>query len=149
MGILLPGCKSKAILPPMPDMGIQEEEINSRILLEAPEGWNTLKSGDIIGLTVSVISDDQIAYKEDEIIILLLKEGEWVEIPNQMKYPPGINILSQTNNPFEIGATGVAPILPVVDEKFTLRIVLIGYIYRGGQLTNDRTAAYIDVELSP
>jgi len=135
----------------MPDIGIPKEEINTRLHLTAPQGWNTFKNGDIIGINVDVVSADQIAFQHDYgAKIFMLEDGKWKEVANFMKYPDGYIVLSQSNgDPFKQGDAGVDPILPELNEAITLRIILIGNIYIDGQITDERTAGYIDVEIKP
>lgn len=149
INICLSGCNRQANTL-VPDIGIPEEEMNSRVQLEAPEGWNTFKNGEVIGLNIIVISDDQIAIKSDGAKIFLLQDGVWEEIPNLLKYPAGFNLFSPSkDDPFEQGAIAILPQIPKEVQTVKLRIVLIGNIYRNGQITDDQTAAYIDVELTP
>ena len=74
----------------------------------------------------------------------------WVAVANLMKYPEGYLILPQGNdNPVKFGVVEVVPILPDIHESITLRIILIGKIYRDGEITNEESGAYIDVVLHP
>jgi hypothetical protein len=41
------------------------------------------------------------------------------------------------------------PILDGYGKPISLRIILIGNIYRDGQVTEEQVAAYLDVELKP
>jgi hypothetical protein len=142
--------KTAPPIPQMPDIGIPDNEINSRFKLTAPEGWNTFKTGEVIGLSIAVISDDQIAFKTDGAKIFLLEKETWVEIPNFMNYPQGYDLLSPSkNDPFKQGATVVVPQIPDENGNALVRIILIGNIYRDGQITDELTAGYIDVKLTP
>ena len=83
--------------------------------------------------------------------MFIYEENQWVEIANFMKYPDGYLVLSSLgDNPFsKYGAPAVDPILPDTSKPVTIRIILVGNIYRDGQITDEKTAAYIDVELKP
>jgi len=148
---LLTSCQSLPAMPELPDVGIPAEEINKRIKLIAPQEWNTFKTGEVIGISVEVISEDQIAFQHDyDVLIFALKDREWVEVPNLMNYPEGYVLLSKPNGePFKRGDARVDPILPDLDKNVTVRIIIVGNIYRDGQITEDQTAAYIDLELKP
>jgi hypothetical protein len=143
------GCTKQTSIPQMSNIDIPEGEINKHIVLEAPEGWNTFQIGDVIRLTVSVILDDQIAYNDNDVIILFLEDERWVEIPNFITNSPGYTLLTASDSPFDKGAIAVYPVLENIDEDMiTLRIILFGYVYRDGEVTTEKTAAYIDVNLS-
>jgi hypothetical protein len=135
----------------VPDIGLPDSEMNTRIRLQAPDGWNTLKIGDVVGIDVEVISDDQIAFSHDYgAKIFIYEDQEWREIPNLMKYPDGYLLLTDARGDvFKKGVASVAPVLPKTDKAVLMRIILIGNIYRNGQITTEQTAAYIDLELKP
>jgi hypothetical protein len=145
------GCTKHPSLPDMPDIGISQGEINTRVLLAAPAGLNTYKIGEIVSLTVEVVSDDRILFPHDYgAKIFVLEDNQWVEVPNLMEYPDGHITLSPTSgDPLRKGTAGVVPLFPDSNNKQTIRIILIGNIYSNGQLTDDQTAAYIDLEMNP
>jgi hypothetical protein len=154
MGLLLifsAACKDQSLPAEGPDIGIPAEEMNTKVQLSVPDGWNTFKIGDIVGIAVKVSSNDQVAFAQDYgARMFLYRNEEWVEIPNIMHYPEGHIILSPAgNDPFKEGEAGVDPILPDEKQPATIRIYLVGHIYRDGQITPEVTASYIDVELEP
>lgn len=146
-------CSNKSTYPEteMPDIGVPEREINTRLRLSAPDGWNTFLIGDAVSLAVEVITNDQIAFPYDYGAKMYVnEENQWEEIGNFMKYPNGFLVLSSANgSKIKIGDAGVDPVLPETNKAVTLKVVLIGYFYRDGQITNDKTAAYIDIQLKP
>lgn len=148
---LLVGCRQVSTEPQMPDVGIPEDEINSRFLIKAPSGWNTFKAGKVIVMDVEVTSNDQIEFDEaNGIRIFMLERNDWIEIQNLMNYPGGSILLSPAKgDPFKNGTVAVVPLLEKSNDKVKLRIVLIGTIYKDGQKTNELTAAYIDILLNP
>jgi hypothetical protein len=149
--ILMVGCRQVSTEPQMPELGIPEDEINSRFLIKAPAGWNTFKVGKVIVLDVEVTSNDQVEFDyANGIRIFALEGNEWIEIQNLMNYPEGSILLSPAKgDPFKTGGVGVVPLLEKSNDKVTLRIVLIGTIYKDGQKTNELTAAYVDILLHP
>jgi hypothetical protein len=98
-----------------------------------------------------VISKNQVIFLHDYgARMFLYQNQEWVEIPNFMHYPEGSIILSPAgNDPFKLGDASIHPILPDENQPATIRIYLVGHIYKDGQITPEATAAYIDVELKP
>jgi hypothetical protein len=148
---LISGCNRQTALPPTPNLGIPEDEFNKRIQLMAPKGWNTYKIKDSVAINVDVVSNDQIAFQNNFGAVIFELEGqEWTEIPNLMKYPEGYEVLGPSKgDAFKQGTTVVSPILQDTKLPVTLRIVLIGNIYRNGQITDEQTAGYVDVELTP
>lgn len=149
--ILLVGCNNQQTLPSTPDLGIPIGEFNTRIRLMVPEGWNTYKINEVVGINVDNFSTDKIAFGYDYgARIFKLEDQKWIEIPNLEKYPEGYFILMPSQgNPLKQGAASVFPVLNDSKEAVTLRIVLIGNIYRDDQITDEQTAGYIDVRLTP
>jgi hypothetical protein len=151
--LLIASCKDKPSIPAgvMPDIGIPPEEMNTKMHLTVPDGWNTFKIGDHVGLNVEVTSEDQIVFPPDfGARMFIYGNNQWKEVANFMTYPDGSIVLSPSNgNPFNDGATDVVPILPDTEKPATLRIILVGDVYRDGQVTSEKTAAYIDVNLTP
>jgi hypothetical protein len=150
---LIVACENKSLVPPtdLPDIGIPPDEYSKDFKLSAPEGWNTFKVGDAVGLAVEVVSSDQIAFAQDFGARLFIYENnQWVEVANFMNYPEGYLILSPAkNDPLKFGAAFVDPLLPDSNRAVTLRTVLVGNIYRDGKITDEIAAAYIDVDLKP
>jgi hypothetical protein len=150
--ILLHNCgyHTPSSLSDMPNIGIPREEINTRIRLSAPEGLNTFKIGDAIGLAVEVISNDQVAFDDDYGARIFLRQNDqWTEIDNDFDYQQGKVLLEPTRgDPFKVGVTVVNPRLPLQSDALTIRIVVVGKIYQKGRITNNKTAAYVDVHLT-
>jgi hypothetical protein len=148
---LMSGCNQRTEIIPMPDFGVPSEEMNTKIHLEVPEGWNTYKIGEAIEINVEVIAKEKIAFEYDyDAKIFVLEDKEWVEVPNLMEYPEGTLILPPSNGePNLQGSASVDPVLPKFDHQVTIRIVLMGNIYRNEQVTNERVASYVDVVLKP
>jgi hypothetical protein len=151
--LLVTACKAKPTIPAdaMPDIGIPPGEMNTKIKLTAPYGWNTFKVGDVVSINVEGISEDQIAFPPDYGARMFIYENnQWKEVANFTTYPDGSIVLSpRKGNPFNDGGTALDPILTDMANPVTLRIILIGNIYRDGQITAEKTAAYIDVNLTP
>lgn len=149
--VLHSGCNVHTSIAPMPDIGVSENEMNTQIHLETPSAINTFRIGEPISISVDVTSTHQIAFPFDNIVrIFVLKEKQWVEVPNLTKYPQGYLVLSPSKDS-QLN-TGVVPIFPVLSEtnkEVLVRIILIGYIYRERKVTDEQTMAYIDVKLKP
>jgi hypothetical protein len=149
--LLLTACKSPPPASDMPELGIPEEEFNTKVRLSAPAGWNTFKTDDVIGLAVEVISEEPVVFPHDYgARIFLWNNAEWLEINDEMIHPEGeIIITSANNDPLNLGAASVYPVLPDPDKPAWVRIILIGNVYRNNEATDERVAAYIDVHLTP
>jgi hypothetical protein len=151
--LLITACKDQPSIPAgvMPDIGISAKEMNTKVQLTAPDGWNTFKIGDVIGLDVGVMSEEQIAFPPDYGARMFIYENnQWKEVANFMTYPEGSIILSpRKGNYLNDGSANLDPMLTDATHPVTLRIILVGNIYRDGQVTNEKTAAYIDVNLTP
>jgi hypothetical protein len=149
--ILVSGCNQASKLPQTPDLGIPANEFNSRVRLIAPYGLNNFKINDSVNLSVEVISNDQIMFRTDYgARIFELQDHAWVEVPNLTTYPEGYYLLFPSKgDPFKQGVASVFPVLKDQNQPVRLRIVIIGNIYREGQMTDEQTAGYIDVVLKP
>ena len=150
--ITLSSCSYRKTSPSngLPDIGVPIEEINTRVRLSAPEGLNTFKIGDEVSLAVEVLSDDQVAYAHDYgARIFINQSNHWVEIENYKDYQQGYIVLDPAKgDAFKLGLAVVNPRLPDQIEAATLRIVLVGNLYRDKQISDTETAAYIDVHLN-
>jgi len=148
------GCKNKPVIPEelLSTLGIPASEINTRLRLTAPDSLNTHKPEDIITLTVEAISDDQVIFPNDfGARMFIYESSKWIEVKNFMGYPPGGTfLLSKTADPFHRQLlASVSPILSDPGKATTVRIFLIGNIYRNGKATDEKTSGYIDFNLIP
>jgi len=125
--------------------------MNTKVQLSAPDGWNKFKTGDNVSLVVKDISSDQILFKSDYgDRLFIYEDNNWKEIRDGTDYPEGSIILNPfANDPFKNGATIIWPQLPDTSKPVALRIILVGNVYRNGQMTDEVTAGYIDVNLKP
>ena len=116
-----------------------------------PETINTFKTKESINLVIKVISSDQIWFKSDYgVRLFVYEDAKWDEVGNDENYPTGNIILSPADNDaFKNGATVIWPRLPDSTKPVTIRIILVGNVYRDGKMTNEVTAGYIDVNLKP
>lgn len=135
----------------MPDIGIPSSEMNSKVQLLAPDGWNKFKTEDNVMLAVKGISSDQVLFKSDYgARLFILQDNNWKEISNGVDYSDGNIVLYPfENNYLNYGSVVLRPRLPDSTKPVTVRIILVGNIYRNGQMTNEVTAGYIDVNLKP
>ena len=147
LALLLGACDAKPVLPP--EFDFPPEEINTRVQLAALSSLNTFQTHNSVQVVIEVISDDQIAFDYDARIFIY-QDQQWVEVENLTTYPEEKQILSPARgDPYKLGMTSVYPILPDPSRAVTLRLVVVGNIVRDGQITEEQTAAYIDVELRP
>ena len=122
-----------------PDVGIPAGEMNEKIVVLAPEATNNFQTTESIDLAIEVISDDQILFGYDYgARMFIFEKGEWVEVPNFVNYPDGKVLLTNSqNDPFKRGYTFVSPIFSDSSKPVTLRIIVIGNIYRDEQITDE------------
>lgn len=151
--MLLAACKITPKVE-MPDVGVSIHEMNKEFQLSVPVALNTFKIGGEVFLEVKVISTNQVAFERDfGARLFILENDQWTEIPNSMGYDyleSDIFVyMPYADNPFNLGATVVVPKLPDTKQTSTVRIILVGSIYRDGQVTNEKVASYVDVDLKP
>ena len=135
----------------MPDVGVPPESLNTDVRLWAPEGLNTFKINEAIGLAVEVVGSEQVIFPRDFGNRMFLNEGgEWVEVENiPTDWGEGYFVLSPSRgDPKEWADTRVFPWFKELDRLVLLRVFVIGQVYRQGAATEDRVGAYVDVILS-
>jgi hypothetical protein len=149
--LLITGCTNNQANIQGPDIGVSELEINKRFRLEAPPGWNTFKVGDLIGILVEVTVDDEIYFQEDECKVYFFENGSWNEIPTSIPKPGSYNfILSNSNgDPFLTDSFLLFPNYENIKNKLKVRVYVIGHLYINDAITDNLTAAYVDLELEP
>jgi hypothetical protein len=148
---IISACKGNVTEKTMPDIGVPSNEMNSKLELLAPDGWNKFKSGFPITLAVKGISSDQILFNSDYgARLFIYKDNNWIEISNGEEYPEGSTILYPfENNYLRIAAVNLWPKLQDTTKPVSVRVILVGNVYRNGQMTDEVTAGYIDVNLKP
>jgi len=152
--MLFTGCQ--ASLPEsLPDVGVKQEEINSRIRLTIQGVTDgTVKNQDNITIRVDVVTSDYIEFPYDYgVRLFTYQEDQWIEIEDYSTYSkdlkkPIILPLSQ-KYPIQAGFTGVSPYSSTLDKDVPLRIILVGNIIRDGKTTEEKTAGYINLTLKP
>jgi hypothetical protein len=142
---------SQADQPKIPDIGLPETEMNSRIIAFVPKGWNSFKTSDIVMLSVRVLTKEMIAFTQDmDANLFILKDNQWLKIGNSMGYNQRYVIVDPAGNgDYEDGSVGVSPEIPNPKIATTLLIIITGRIYKEGKITDHKTAAYVIVNLKP
>jgi len=132
-------------------LGVSSDEINSKFMLQAPNGWNSFRIGDSIGLVIDLVSKDQISFSYDYgAKIYIYEHDNWIEIENIAKYPAGSFIVTPDMSPQDIPGAVIDPKIQQIDEPITVWIILFGdVINKDGKLTGDKTAASISIQLKP
>lgn len=148
--LLLMACTPKQ-LPGVDVIDIPTEELNTKISLSAPEGWNNFKIGGTITLTIINKSDDNMMFDPYYgARVFVYENGTWTEISDQLISLNTENIILE---PFKYNssATGTTSILPKINSKarrLTIRIYIIGYLYKDNIKTDERTSSFIDIVLT-
>lgn len=153
---LLSGCADAGSVPKdeILKVDVPWEEMNTDLQLSTPKTLNTFKIGDAVFIEIKVISSNQVAFERNFGAQLFIYENErWVETPNITRYdylaPKDYIIYPYQKNTFDVGMAVVSPEISDKNTAKTVRIVLVGSIFRNEQVTNQKTAAYLDVQLHP
>jgi len=110
--------------------------------------------GESLSLDLENFSTDKIVFSfENDVTILTFKNGEWVEINNDAQYyPPNPYRQISPKGPESPGVIGIG-LSPQISNNtrspVEVRVVVVGYLYRGDEKTNDKTGAYVDIRLEP
>lgn len=155
--LFLVSCGKTGTIPQndMPDIGIPAEEMNLRLQIISPKGYqNTLKNNDDLALVVSVISDDNVAFKPDfGARIFIYQDNQWVELKNKMDYSVDMSldrILSPyKKDPLQQATIVMVPFKQGLNKTVPMRVILIGNLVKNNQPSEIKTAGYIDLELNP
>jgi hypothetical protein len=110
--------------------------------------------GESIVLELENLSSDKIVFShENDVKALAFKSGKWIELNNSAIYylPSGERQISP-KGPDIPGVISI-PLVPQLHSNgsraVTIRVVVIGSIYKEDKKTEDKTGAYIDVRLEP
>ncbi len=155
--LLISSCAKSTPLPmdSMPAIGIPMDKMNSQFRIIAPQGWNSYKIKTGVSLLVQVLSDEPIAFKGDlGARMFIYQNGEWIELKNRIlasNYETwGIRIAQlEKDQAARVVDTHLAPLVPDPTRVTSIRVIAVGNIYKDGQVTEEQTAAYVDVTLRP
>lgn len=149
-------CSSRPSLPKneTPDIGIPKEVMNTVFQVSAPKALNTFNIGDEVTLEVKVVSSEQVAFERDMgARMFIFDANQWIEVQNSVSYdylePKDYVFVPYADNPFNLGMAVIEPVLQNTSKAMTVRIFLVGSIYQDGRKTNEKAAAYVDVNLRP
>ena len=134
------------------DIGIPPEELNQKISLLAPKGWNTFKVNESVTIEIINKSKDNILFDANFGTRMFVYEKDtWKEISDKM-----INVSNEdiVLKPIEIDPTGsvansLLPELGNIENSTFLRIFVIGYGYKDGVKTDKKVGGFIDINLMP
>ncbi len=135
-----------------PGHEIEKQYINSDIHLFAPAGWNSFELGDPVSLVVEIIGDDPILFTGDYDISIFQKNGsKWSQIMcvPKSRVDGAVLLNPSKGDPKYYGAASIIPIIADQTKPVKLRVVVIGYLYKNGEKTDQLVGAYTDVKLYP
>ena len=137
-------------LPEVDEIQISSEELNNKISLTVPNGWNDFKIGDKVTLSIVNVSEDRIIFDSHYGIRIFMYEKEkWIEIKNQLIRLNTENIILVPNK-VDTTATGTITILPKLNSqsnRLTIRVYVVGYLYKDNKKTDEKAGAFIDIVL--
>lgn len=150
--LLIPSCHTVQILSKFPGYEIDQSNINSQIVIYAPDGWNTFTIGEPISFAVDVMCDDPIIFSRNyNIAAYQKKEYIWVELDNvpETRNDGEVLLYPHSESPFNNGAASIIPIIEDQTKPVKLRVVVVGRIYKDEKKTAQLVGAYLDVWLYP
>jgi hypothetical protein len=146
--IFLTSCNNQ--LPDVTSIDIPKDEINSKIILDAPAGWNSFEVGDSIALGIVNTSNEQIIFDPSYgTRIFVYENNTWTETSNKLVRLNDKDIILEPTKtgPDASGYTAVLPNLLDESKNITMRIYVLGYVYRNNTKTDEKTGAFIDIVL--
>jgi len=150
--LIIPSCNTFRGLSEIPGYEIDQSNINSQIVIYAPDGWNTFKIGEPISFTVDVMCDDPIIFSRNyNIAAYQEREAIWIELDNvpETRNDGEVLLFPYSENPFNNGAASIIPIIQDQTKPVKLRVVVVGHIFLNGEKTDQMVGAYTDVKLYP
>jgi len=128
---------------------VKASEVNTRIRITAPVGYNTFKINDLVALDIQNYSDQQVRFTNNDIHIFIEMGDEWSETKNNF-YETRPFIVVGAKSLDNLGALVViSPTLSNQGIPIILRIDIVGIVYRNDKPTSIKTGAYVDVTLYP
>ena len=147
--LLLTACKDN-IPTSMPDIGIVAE-LNQRIELTTPEGWNSFIVGKPITIEIKNTSADSIMFDANYGVRMFVYQTEtWKEVSDGLTsyYNDSIVLKQYLGSAEDTGVISVLPKLENRSQKVLLRVFIIGVV-----ISNDnqvrKVGSYIDIYLRP
>lgn len=161
--VILTSCQNQ-IGPEFPDVGIEQDELNHdlEIINLAP---NKYRINEPIRLMVRLRSDIEVFTKNDfgaRMFILNRESGQWEEVYDPVKsYSEELNldlndifegtdeIVLSTKDKSKLDQRAITlhPVLESDNNSDRMLIVVSGYIYENGAITDQRVGAYTIITL--
>src|SRR5215207_2522030 len=120
---LLTSCSAKSAAE-IPDVDVSVYDLNTKITLDAPSGWNTFKIGDTITLSITNDSENVVVFDANfGTRVFVYKDKKWKEIEDMIKsfYDNDIVVypitLDPTNN---MESTSIRTELSNIKKQITL-----------------------------
>ena len=128
---------------------------NKHLRLSLPVEFNPdgLRIGSSVALLVENLSGEDIWFPSGygpAIFVYSEIEEEWLEVGDFMQHEsPKEEVLHPRGEAPWASVMDFLPELPSDAGATEVRVVVVGHIYRNGQPTNERVAAYLDITLRP
>jgi hypothetical protein len=147
VAILLSACGLGQIDDPIE---FDKEFLNNQVLLRAPAYSNTFKTKGTIALELKYNSNHRIMFANNfNIKIFRNISNHWTEIKEKpaTRIPSDVIVFSPEKAMPAVQVVMFSPDLPQPDEKYFLRVYVVGLMEANG--TTKNVAAYTDIILNP
>ena len=134
----------------VPSIDIEKKYINRQILLRAPTFSNSFSTLDPINLELKYNTDSEIVFPNNYNLKIFMQTGQgWVEIKEKpiVRLPSGDVVFSPSKQMPAVEDIFFSPQLPSNNQKYQLRIYVIGNMTKNGERIN--VAAFTDIVLHP
>lgn len=106
-----------------------------------------------VNFSVVPTSNISVIFPSDFNIKILsfdIEQGKWLEIKNNVQYfPEDAKYIIGKNDPIKEDDYSLINVIPILDKKADLRMVMYGHVYENGIETDICTGAYMDFEFMP
>jgi hypothetical protein len=148
LSMYLYGCKNNEQSNIYDDI-TNKEEVNTIIVLSAPEELNSFLIGSQVYLLVQLVSDNTVLIRGDRTKIFEIEKDKQIPIENNPNYtPPMFQIQPTGPIAFRSAVISMTPELGTQQEPTTLRFIVSGNLYDNKKI-GKQIFAYIDVNLHP
>jgi hypothetical protein len=137
----------------LPDLGeeIDVSQLNTVLMVSAPEEENTFRFGDALTLVVENLSDSSWEFDVNkDIKIFRVENNEWQKVPDKMVNLGKTDLVFAPKGifPGDLHIIGVNPDIES-DHTLHLRVFIIAHYQNLENLKPIAVGSYIDVSLSP
>jgi len=132
-----------------PVTSLPSGDVNTTIIMIAPDGWNYYRNNTTIGLSVILQGEDPVLISQNTLHVFERVDDKWVSIDNKIDDEQhGFILYPSDDYSIKSGSLFVQPMFDDRSIPITLRFVVSGNLYPNN-IIGKKVSAYLDVTLRP